>query len=100
MDAEGLVALIRDLTIILFAMIGVLVLVLGTLLGWLLYRKVVPILDSTKAVTKQAQEASSLISEKVVKPMVAASTFSYSAGRIVGFILGLSRGKGGRKDGK
>ncbi|MFH1559861.1 MAG: hypothetical protein ABID84_00380 [Chloroflexota bacterium] len=94
------VAVIRDLTIILFAMVGVLAMVIATVLGLLVYRKVAPTLDSAKATMKQAQEAISQLSEKVIKPLIGASTLSYTAGRVVAFILGLSRGKGGKKNGK
>jgi len=100
MDAEELVALIRDLTIILFAMVGVLALLTTAVLGLLLYRKMAPALDSAKATMKNTQEVTSQLSEKVVKPLIGASTMTYSAGRVVAFILGLSRGKGGRKNGE
>ena len=100
MDAEALVAVIRDLTIILFAMVGVLVMLIATVLGLLVYRKVAPTLDSAKATMKHAQEATAQLSEKVVKPLIGTSTLAYTTGRVVAFILGLSRGKGGRNDGK
>ncbi|MBI2855884.1 MAG: hypothetical protein HYX93_03455 [Chloroflexi bacterium] len=99
MDAEELVALIRDLTLILFAGFATLVLFLATLLGMLLYRKIAPILDSARNTAKQAEELSSQLGEKVVKPLVSGSAFAYAAGRVVAFMLGLSRGKGGRKNG-
>ena len=94
-----LVALIRDLTFILFAGVAMLVLFLATALGVLLYRKIAPILDSAKTTAKQAEELSSQLSEKVVKPLISGSAFAYSAGRVIGFILGLSKGKGGRNNG-
>ena len=81
MDAAELIALIRDLTIILFAGVGTLLLLLVTVLGLRAYRKVKRIQDSARATLKEAQEAS----------------LPYSAGRIVAFIMGLSKGKGGRK---
>ena len=100
MDAEELVAVVRDLTIILFAMIGVLAMLVATVVGLLLYRKVAPTLDSAKATMKNTQEATAQLSEKVVKPLIGASTLALNAGRVVAFILGLSRGKGGRNNGK
>ncbi len=100
MDAAELVALVRDLTMILFVGVGILALLVTTVLVTLLYRKVAPLLDSARTTVKQAQEASSLLSKKVVKPLVNASTFSHTAGRIIGFILGLSRGKGERHNGE
>lgn len=100
MSAEDLVAVIRDLTIILFAMVGVLAMLTATVLGLMLYRKVAPTLDSAKATIKYAQDATSQLSEKVVKPLIGASTRTFTVGRVVAFILGLSRGKGGNKHGK
>ena len=100
MGAEELVEVVRDLTIILFTMVGVLAMLIATILGLLLYRKVAPTLDSAKATIKNTQEATSHISEKVVKPLIGTSTLAYTAGRVVAFILGLSRGKGGRENGK
>ena len=100
MDAAELVALIRDLTIIFFAMVGVLAMLIVAILGLLLYHKVAPTLDSAKTIMKHTQEVTSHLSEKVVKPLIGASTMTYSAGRVVAFILGLSRGKEGRKNGE
>ena len=94
------VAVIRDLSIILFIGVGTSVLLLTTVLGLLLYRKVAPILDSAKATIKYTQEATSQLSEKVVKPLIGASTRTFTVGRVVAFILGLSLGKGGNKNGK
>ena len=103
MDAEALVAVVRDLTIILFAMVGVLAMLIAMFLGLLLYRKVAPTLDSAKATMKNTQEATAQLSEKVVKPLIGSSTLALTAGRVVAFILGLSRGtrgKGGKNNGK
>ena len=100
MSAGDLVAVIRDLTIILFAVVCVLTMLTATVMGLLLYRKVAPTLDSAKATIKHAQEATSQLSDKVVKPLVSTSTRTFTVGRVVAFILGLSRGKGGNKNGK
>ena len=100
MDAEELVAVVRDLTIIVFAMIGVLVMLVATVIGLLLYKKISPALDSAKATLKNTQEVTAHLSEKVVKPLMGTSSMTFNAGRVVAFILGLSRGKGGRKNGK
>ncbi|MDA0987991.1 MAG: hypothetical protein O2783_02400 [Chloroflexi bacterium] len=102
MSGAELVAVIRDLTIVLFAMVGVLAMLIATVVGLSLYRKVAPTLDSAKATLKNAQEVTSQLSEKVVKPLISASTKTFTAGRVVAFLLGLSRGrgKGGKKDGE
>ena len=100
MEAEELVAVIRDMTIILFTMVGVLTMLLATVLGVLLYRKIAPTLDSAKTTIKNTQDVTAQLSEKVVKPLIGSSTLAYTSGRVVAFILGLSRGKGGKNNGE
>lgn len=100
MGVEDLVAVIRDLTVIVFATVGVLTMLIATTIGLLFYRKVAPTIDSAKATMKNTQEATSQLSDKIVRPLINASAMSYSAGRVVAFILGLSRHKGGNSDGK
>ncbi len=100
MDTQEIVGLVRDLTIILFAMLGMLVMLTAAIVGLLLYRKVAPTLDSAKEAAKRTQEATTQLSDKVIKPMLSASTSAYSVGRIVAFIIGLSKGKGERKNGR
>ena len=100
MDTAEFVAVVRDLTIIMFTMVGVLGMTIVIIIALLLYRKIAPTLDSAKTTMKTAQEISSQLSEKVLKPLIGASTMSYTAGRVVGFVLGLLRGKGGKKNGK
>ena len=98
MEASEFIGIIRDFAIILVATVGLLVLTAATIMGFLLYRKVAPLLDSTKATMKQTQEATSLLSDKFVKPLIGASAFAFTTGRVVGFILGVSRGKGGPRN--
>ena len=100
METAEFIGVIRDLAIILVATVGLLVLMAATIMGFLLYRKVSPLLDSTKTTMKQTQEATSLLSDKFVKPLIGASAFAFTTGRIVGFILGVSKGKGGSRDGR
>ena len=100
LEASEFIGIIRDLAIIVAAVVGLLVLTAVTLMAFLIYRKVAPLLDSTKATMKQTQEATSLLSEKLVKPMIGASAFAFTTGRVVGFILGVSKGRGGSKNGR
>ena len=100
MSATEIIQVVRDLTIIFFAMAGVLVMLIASVILLLLYRKVSPTLDSAKATAKRTEEATIELSEKFIKPMVNASTLAYTTGRVLGFIAGLSQGKGDRKNGK
>lgn len=100
MEADQLLAVIRDMLLILLAITGVLVSVTISVVTLLLYRKVSPIITAAKTTVDQAQETSSIISEKIVRPMVASSTLAHSAGQVVSFIIGLSKGKGEQNNGK
>ena len=100
MEASEFIGIIRDLAIIVVAVVGLLVLTAITIMAYLIYRKVSPLLDSTKTTMQQTQEATSLLSEKFVKPLIGASAFAFTTGRVVGFILGVSKGRGGSKNGR
>lgn len=100
MEASEFIGIIRDLAIIVVAVVGLLVLMAATIMAFLIYRKVAPLLDSTKATMKQTQEATSLLSDKFVKPLIGASAFAFTTGRVVGFILGVYKGRGGSKNGR
>ena len=100
MEATEFIGIIRDLAIIIVAVVGLLVLMAVTIMAFLIYRKISPLLDSTKATMKQTQEATSLLSDKFVKPLIGASAFAFTTGRVVGFILGVSKGKGASRNGR
>ena len=100
METSEFIGVIRDLAIILVATVGLMVLMAITMMGFMLYRKVSPLLDSTKATIKQTQEATSLLSDNFIKPLIGASAFAFTTGRVVGFILGVSKGKGGSRNGR
>lgn len=100
MEASEFIGIIRDLAIIVVAVVSLLLLTAATIMAFLVYRKIAPLLDSTKATMKQTQEATSLLSDKFVKPLIGASAFAFTTGRVVGFILGVSKGRGGSKNGR
>ena len=63
MEASELVALLRDLSLIMFSGIAVLSLVVITVIITLLYRKLAPVLDSSRITAKNAEEISSKLGE-------------------------------------
>ena len=99
MSASEVVAMIRDIVIILFVGMGFFFAFVLLIMTWLLYRKVSPLIDSAKRTAKNAEEISSTFSERVVKPVVARSIFAHGAGQVLSFILGFRRRKGGPKNG-
>ena len=66
MEADQLLAVIRDMLLILLAITGVIVSVTISIVALLLYRKVSPIITAAKTTVDQAQETSSIISDKIV----------------------------------
>ena len=90
------VGLIRDVVIIGFAGMATLLLLVLVFIGISLYRKLAPILDSTRKAAKHVEEATTLVAERVVKPVVGRTVFAHTAGQVLGFLLGFARRKGGK----
>ncbi len=95
MDAPELVAFLRDLSLIMFAWVAVLSLLTVTVLVILLYRKLSPVLDSSRIAAKNAEELSSKLGEKLDRPLNGISSLLSTSSRLLSFIFGISRGKGG-----
>ena len=67
----------------------------------ILYRKVATILDSAKRTLKSTEDIVSTVSNRVARPAAVGSGAAFGAGKVVAFLLGLSRrSKGGKNDGK
>ena len=85
-DAAEIIAVIRDIAFI--------VLLLVTLvMGVVLVRKVSSVLNSAKRTAKGVEDMMSTVSGSLVKPATAGSGVAFGAGKILAFILGLSRRK-------
>ncbi len=97
LTATETISIIRDIVIILFTGVLFLFTLALALFGFLMYRKVSPLIDTAKKAAKNAEDISTNISQKLVKPMVSRSIFALGAGQILSFILGISRKKGGGK---
>ena len=95
--APEIVAIIRDIAIVL--VIGALffVILVMTIVTFLIYRKVSSLIDSIQKTAKDAKGISEVISKKLVKPLVARSVLALGAGQILAFLLGISRRKRGAK---
>ena len=100
MDAIGLIELIRDISIIIFACAAILSLTILTVIGIALYRKLSPMLESAQKTAENTQAFSSQLGDKIINPILRASTVAYSAGRIVAFVLGINKGRGGPTNGQ
>lgn len=99
MDAATFVAFLRDIVIIVAAVLGTVVLLVIGVVAYETYRKVRAILDSVGRVTRNVEEGSDLVMGKLVRPMAKSAGVSFGIGRAVGFLLGIRSRKRGRKDG-
>ncbi len=100
MDAIGLIELIRDISIIIYACAAILSLTILTVIGIALYRKLAPMLESAQKAAENTEAFSSQLGDKIINPILRASAVAYSAGRIVAFALGINKGKGGPTNGQ
>lgn len=100
MDAIGLIELIRDISIIIYACAAILSLTILTVIGIALYRKLAPMLESAQKAAENTEAFSSQLGDKIINPILRASTVAYSAGRIVAFVLGINKGRGGPTNGQ
>ncbi len=87
---------IRDIFVIVYAGMAVLLMVIASVVLLLLYRKAGSLLDSAKNTAQNTEELSTTLL-KVVKPLVGGSAFAFRAGQVVGFLSGFFKKKGGKK---
>ena len=94
-ETADIIGIIRDVAFIF-------ILLLAIVTSLLLYRKVSALLDSVKRTVKSAEEISTALSDKIVRPAAAGSGVAFGAGKLAAFVLGLAkkrRGIGDRADG-
>ena len=72
----------RDLVICISGLVAVGVLIFVAVLLYLMYRRVMPILDSVKATSKTVQGISSYVGDEAVKPVI----------QVVAIIQGIRQG--------
>lgn len=95
MGAAELLAILSDLVIIIVSGLILVLLVILTFMAFVLYRKLVPIIESTK----EASERVNKVTEAVHGQLGRSSNLLVTTGSIIKLIIGLSRRKG-EKDGK
>ena len=88
----------RDLVVSIFGVGATIVIILIGVLAILLYRKLKPILNSLKAVTKTVENISSTVEEEVSRPLARLATFIQGISQAVSFVGKFSRRKEGGKD--
>lgn len=91
---------LRDLFIVIYAIAGIGAIIFLSIIAFLIFRRVRSILDSGKATVTNIREITSMVSDKIVKPVTGVASFVQGLRRAVEFISGLSRRKEGKKGGK
>ena len=95
-DLGEIVGVIRDIAFLLVLVVTLLAVVI-------LFRKGSTVLDSARRTLEDAEDIVSTVAGKVVRPAVASSGIAFGAGKVVSFLLGLSRKRrkrGGRSNGE
>jgi len=67
------VATLRDLIIIAYGILGIVLLVSAVVLAFLLYGKVAPILDDINSIMDKVKTLSTYASKEIVEPLIALS---------------------------
>ena len=96
MNFIELIGLLRDVAIIGFVLTACLLLIALVIIGLLLYRKLAPLLDATRKTADEAAEMAALVTNKFIKPVIEKSAFAYTTGKVVSFILGFAKRRGGK----
>ena len=73
---------IRDLSIILFMMIGIFVMILFTVFGVIIYRKLSEAVNSVRSTLKSTEETAKVVTNSFLKPFVGGSVISFVASKI------------------
>src|SRR5581483_976087 len=90
----------RDVAIIVLAIINLIqslliiaILVVAAWQAWRAWVKVRPVLDNVQVVGRNAQATSVMVSDYVVKPVIAIASFAIGVQRAVSVLAGGRRGK-------
>lgn len=83
---------LRDLFIIIFAIVGVGATVLLSVISFVLFRRLKEILDSGRSITGNVKNITSAISDDVVKPMASIAGVVQGIARVLEFFSDRKRG--------
>ena len=89
----------RDLVLCILGLGVTVVFIVIGVIAVLLYRKIRPILDSSKATVKRVENISSCVEEEVAKPLAQVAAFVQGVTQAVGLVSRFSKRKeGGRHE--
>ncbi len=89
---------LRDLFIVIFAILGIGATILLSLIAFLIYRRIRAILDSGRAIAGNIRSITSAVSQDVVKPLASIAGIVQGIAKVLDFIS--TRRKEGRKGGR
>jgi len=93
MDGLVLLSVIKDLSIILFMVIGIFVMTLFTIFGLIMYRKLSTSMDSVQSTLKSTEETARLVTNNWINPVVNGSILSFVVNRIFRNVFNRSQDK-------
>lgn len=88
-----LLAQLRDLVVVIFAVLGIGAFLLFISLMIILYRKVGPILDTARSTFGDIRGTSSFVSDTLVKPLIKLVSLASGTRKAIGFLMKFSRRK-------
>jgi len=90
---------LRDLFIVIFAILGIGVTVFLSIIAFLIFRRIRDILDSGKATLGSTRGITTVVAEEIVTPLSSIASIVQGVAKAFDFISGYSRRKEGRKGG-
>jgi hypothetical protein len=91
---------LRDLFIVIFALVGIGATILFSILLLLVFRKIRSILDSGRQTLGNVRNVSSMVSDNIVKPLVSISSFLQGLRQALEFISRVSKREEDKRSGQ
>lgn len=89
-------ASIRDLAIVILAVLAIIQLILTIVLSLVIYAKVVPLLESAKKTATRVQGTTAFVSDTAVKPIISTIAFATGITRALAILTRVAKRRGGR----
>ncbi len=89
------IAFLRDLILVIYGILGILLLLMIIVLAFLLYGRVASILDDVKSIMAKVKTISSYATREIVEPLIGISVAIESAAEGIKQVRRIFTGKGG-----
>lgn len=87
---------LRDVAIIILAMVALLQVLIILILAVMVYKKLSPVLDNVRVATNNVKGTTTFLSEAVVKPVIGMVGFAVGARRTLSVLTGFRKPRGRR----